>query len=167
MTTLTTARVETAHLADQLERAFRGGSWHGPSVTQALAGVDAAAANRRPLAAAHSIWEIALHITAWIDTARRRILGETIGDLSLELDWPPTANGSEEAWRTVLSDLEEAHRSLHATVLELEDARLEDPVAGCDPTVRGLLLGVLQHNVYHAGQISVLKKAEATPGGAA
>ncbi|MCP4201672.1 MAG: DinB family protein, partial [bacterium] len=75
--------------------------------------------------------------------------------------------GSEEAWRTVLSDLEEAHRSLHATVLELEDARLEDPVAGCDPTVRGLLLGVLQHNVYHAGQISVLKKAEATPGGAA
>lgn len=159
--------VETGRLADQLERSFRGGAWHGPALAQALAGVDAATAGRRPLPTAHSIWEIAHHVTAWIDVARRRIGGETTGGPTPELDWSAPAAGSEEAWRRTLAALDEAHRSLHATVVGLEDARLDDPVAGSDPTVRGLLLGVLQHNVYHTGQIVLLKQADGVPGGAA
>ena len=113
MITSTSSRVETARIADQLERAFRGGAWHGPALAQTLADVDAATASRRPSSGAHTIWEIALHAGAWI---------------------------------------------------ELADDRLEDPVAGSDPTMRGLLLGVLQHNVYHAGQIAILKKAGETSG---
>jgi len=58
--------------ADQLERAFRGGAWHGPAVAEALAGVDAARAAARPLAGAHSIWEIVRHLTVWYDAPRRR-----------------------------------------------------------------------------------------------
>jgi uncharacterized damage-inducible protein DinB len=159
MITSTRSYVETARLADQLERAFRGGAWHGPALGQALADVDAATASRRPLPGAHTIWEIALHARTWIDVARRRLAGEAVGELAPELDWSAEADGSGDAWRAALAGLEEAHCGLHSTVLALEDERLEDPVAGSDPTVRGLLLGVLQHNVYHAGQISILKRA--------
>lgn len=157
--TSTARQVETARIADQLERAFRGGAWHGPALAQALAGVDAAAARRRPLAGAHTIWEIARHAAVWIDVARRRIAGEADAESPTEHDWAAATDLSEGAWRETLAALERAHDELHATVLGLEDARLDDPVAGSDPTVRGLLLGVLQHNVYHAGQIVILKKA--------
>ncbi|MDX1501937.1 MAG: DinB family protein [Thermoanaerobaculia bacterium] len=149
---------QTAALADQLERAFRGGAWHGPSVLEALDGVDAVLAARRPIGSAHTIGEIVLHLTAWIDVARRRIAGEAIAALPDEADWP-AAGGEEAAWRTARERLDDAHARLHAAALELDDERLDDPVAGSDPTVRGQLLGVLQHNVYHAGQIVLLRRA--------
>ena len=162
MTTSTATITESDRLADQLERSFRGGAWHGPALEETLAGVDATAAARRPLPDAHTIWEIALHAGAWMDVARRRIAGEPVGELSPELDWAAPSELSESAWQATLARLEEAHSGLRSAVIELDDDRLEDPVAGSDPTVRGLLLGVLQHNVYHAGQIVMLKKAGAT-----
>ena len=150
-----------ARLADQLERSFRGGSWHGPSVLEALSGVDAATAAARPIADAHTIAEITGHVAAWLDVAARRLGGERAGDLSPEANFPPAAAGSDEAWRGTLEALDEAHRRLHTATAALSDEELEAPVAGSDPTVRGLLLGVLQHNVYHAGQIVILAKAAA------
>ena len=164
MTTSPATSTESDRLADQLERGFRGGAWHGPALVETLAGVDAATAARRPLPDAHTIWEIALHAGAWMDVARRRIAGEPVGELSPELDWAAPTELSESAWRATLARLEEAHSSLHAAVIGLDEDRLGDPVAGSDPTVRGLLLGVLQHNVYHAGQIAMLKKAGASRG---
>ena len=159
MLTAHSKATEAERIADQLERSFRGGAWHGPALQETLADVDAAVAGRRPLPNAHSIWEIALHAGAWMDVARRRIAGEPVGELTPELDWAAPIDDSEDAWRATLARLQEAHSSLHAAVLELDEERLEDPVAGSDPTVRGLLLGVLQHNVYHAGQIAILEKA--------
>jgi len=155
--------IQTESLADLLERTFRGGAWHGPAVAEALAGVDAAAAARRPLAGAHSIWEIVRHLTVWNEVPRRRIDGERLVDLPAERDWPrppsETAEVSEPAWRSALAALEESHAALHARARGLADAQLDEPVAGSDPTVRGMLLGVLQHNAYHAGQIALLKKS--------
>ena len=152
----------TESLADQLERAFRGGAWHGPAVAEALAGVDAATAAARPLAGGHSIWEIVHHLTVWNEVPRRRLDGEGLQNLSAEGDWPPVRDVSAGAWQAALTALEDAHAALHARVLDLADAQLDDPVTGSDPTVRGMLFGVLQHNAYHAGQITLLRKA---PGG--
>ncbi len=157
-------QTEIAMLADQLERSFRGGAWHGPAVSEALAGVGAAAAAARPIPSAHSIWELTRHLTTWIDVARRRAGGE-VPEVAPEEDWPPTSGADEAAWTETLDALDEAHRKLLATLLDLDDGRLADPVAGSDPTLRGLLLGIVQHNTYHAGQIVLLKKAAA--GGAA
>lgn len=151
--------IQTESLADLLERTFRGGAWHGPSVEEALAGVDAAAAAARPLAGAHTIWEIVHHLTVWNEVPRRRIDGERLVDLPAGRDWPPAGDVSDAAWRAALAALEESHAALHARVRELSDAQLDEPVAGSDPTVRGMLLGILQHNAYHAGQIAILKKA--------
>lgn len=156
---------EAARLADQLERSFRGGAWHGPAFAEALDGVDVATAARRPFPHGHTIWEIVAHVSVWLEACRRRIEGQPIHDLPLEADWPPpvSGDGGEDAWRRELDTLEERYRRLHATVAALDDAHLDDPVAGSDPTVRGLLLGMLQHHAYHGGQIVLLRK----PGGAA
>jgi uncharacterized damage-inducible protein DinB len=151
--------IQTESLADLLERTFRGGAWHGPAVAEALAGVDAAGAARRPLAGAHSIWEIVRHLTLWNEVPRRRIDGERLVDLPSERDWPKVAEISEPAWQAAKAALEESHAALHARVRDLSDGQLDEPVAGSDPTVRGMILGVLQHNAYHAGQIAILKKA--------
>lgn len=158
---------ETARLADQLERAFRGGAWHGPALAETLAGVDAETAAARPVQDAHSIWEIVLHAAAWTDIARRRMAGEAADHVAEEEDWPPVTDPSEEAWRAVQKTLDEAHRRLHAELLGLPEECLDDCVVGSDPTIRGLLLGLLQHHTYHAGQIVLLKKAIAASGGGA
>lgn len=156
----TPSKVETARLADQLERSFRGGAWHGPSVEEALAGVDGATARRRPLAGAHSIAELVGHLAFWLETASRRIEGAGEGSVDEGDDWLPL-DESDDGWRRLVARLDAAHRRLHAQVLALDDAALDGAVAGCDPTVRGLLLGILQHNAYHGGQIVLLRKAEA------
>jgi len=148
-----------ARLADQLERSFRGGAWHGPSVTEALDGVDAAAAAARPLAGAHTVAELAGHVAAWMDVAARRIGGEKVLDLPPEEDFPPDGAATPETWRRTLDRLDETYRRLHALVRDLTAEGLEAPVVGSDPTVRGLVLGVLQHNAYHAGQIVILARA--------
>jgi len=155
------SRVETARLADQLERAFRGGAWHGPSLSEALDGVDARTAAHRVFPEAHTIAEIAGHVAFWIDAAHRRMQGEAITNVPPEVDFPPDGAASDAAWRATIAALEGAHRRLHSALLSLDDDQLDDAVAGSDPTVRGQLLGILQHNAYHAGQILVLRKAGA------
>jgi len=155
-------RDETARLADQLERSFRGGAWQGPALAELLDGLDAAAANRRPLAGGHTIHEIAGHVAFWLATTSRRIEAGAGSAEESAADWPQV-DASEATWRTTLATLEAAHRRLHSLVAGLDDARLDDPVAGSDPTVRGLLLGILQHNAYHAGQMALLRPAAAEP----
>lgn len=151
-------RLEVTRIADQLERSYRGGAWHGPSLAESLDGIGFDVAVRRTITGAHTIAEIAAHVAFWLETTRRRLAGEPQGSLEAGADWPAGEPGSPEAWADILEGLEGSHRSLHRAVLELEDRRLDDPVPGSDPTVRGLLLGVLQHNAYHGGQIVLLAK---------
>ena len=151
--------LEASRLADQLERSLRGGAWHGPSLLQAVEGVDAAPATTRQVPGAHTIHEVVWHAAFWLEVGRQRIVGVPPTALAPESDWPPADVEPEEAWRTALERLEESYRALLATVLDLADCRLDDPVSGSDPTVRGLLLGLLQHNAYHAGQVVLLRRA--------
>lgn len=147
-------------LADLLERSFHGGAWHGPAIAETLEGVDAAAAAARPIATAHSIWEIVHHLTVWNDLPRRRIDGERGAELPADEDWQAVEDASEESWQRALVALKASHRRLHDRLAALTDDELERPVAGSDPTVRSMVLGVLQHNAYHGGQIAVLRKAD-------
>jgi len=154
------ALFEVSRLADQLDRSFRGGAWHGPAVAEALEGIDAELAVSRPLSG-HSIAELVSHVAYWLNAAAERIAG---GDAGVEdgcADWPESPPAAA-AWPDLLAALDAAHRRLHAAVLALDDARLDDPVAGADPTVRGMLFGILQHNAYHAGQIALLRRGART-----
>ena len=150
--------LETARIADQLERSLRGGAWHGPALLPAVEGLDAAAAVAHPVAGAHSIHEVVWHAAFWLDVAQRRIAGTELPALAPESDWPPAEGDPRDRWRETLERLEEAHRRLQATVVALSDERLDDPVPGSDPSIRGLLLGVLQHTAYHTGQLVLLRR---------
>jgi len=91
---------ETRRIAGLLRAAFEGEAWHGPAVKEALAGVGAAQAAARPIARAHTIWEIASHIAAWENVVLRRLAGERV-ELSDAEDWPRAGDGGE-AWLATL-----------------------------------------------------------------
>ncbi|PYP85166.1 MAG: hypothetical protein DMF61_17885 [Blastocatellia bacterium AA13] len=150
---------EVERICDQLERALHGNAWHGPSVMEVLAGVSPTAAAAKPLASAHSIWEIVNHIAAWERIARERILEWNIRKVSDEEDWPPVVEASESAWSSALEALKQTNSELRETIKSLDDSRLEETIGDQSQTAYYLLHGVVQHDLYHAGQIALLKKA--------
>ena len=149
---------EAEFLADQMKRAFHGEAWHGQSVLEVLQGVTAAQAAARPIAGAHSIWEIVNHISAWHPGALRRLQGEAL-ELVGEQDWPPVHERSETAWHQTLQQLNTGFYALYEAVRSLDDSRLQDRIANRDHNVWFMLNGIVQHDLCHAGQIAVLKKA--------
>lgn len=157
MTTTTTA-IESVRLADQLERSFRGGAWHGPSLAEAIAGIEPEVASQRPSPNAHTILELVAHVAYWLAESRRRLPGADSSVPAAGEDWAPSRGNPADAWRAAVAELEDAHRRLHAAVLALDDESLDAATTGSDSTVRGTLLGLLQHNAYHGGQIALLRK---------
>jgi uncharacterized damage-inducible protein DinB len=150
---------EVHKIVDQLQRAWDGEPFHGPAVGPLLAGVGAGAAFARPLKGAHTIAEIARHIGTWEDVVRRRLAGEVIDQVPDEEDWPSPGDGSPAGWDAIRRELDDRHARLESAVAALPEARLADPVAARDYDVQYMLHGILQHTLYHAGQIALLKKA--------
>jgi uncharacterized damage-inducible protein DinB len=150
---------ESARIADQLQRAFTGVAWHGPGLMELLADVDAATAAARPIPDAHSIWEIVLHTAAWDAVCLRRIGGEKL-QVEGDLNFPPVPKPTAAAWRKAVADVKRTHDRLVRTVAALPDSRLRDRVPGKRYDFWHMFHGVVQHELYHAGQIAILKKAQ-------
>lgn len=148
-------------LAKHIERTVTGPLWHGPVLDDVLAGVSGAQAAARPIAGAHTIWEIVLHVAAWAEIARARLDGRATTDPPPEVDWPPVHDTDAQAWDTALDRLRENHRALATRVRQLEESALDANVPGLEYTVRTLLHGVVEHGAYHGGQIALLKRATA------
>jgi uncharacterized damage-inducible protein DinB len=151
---------ETELIADQLERAYGGDAWYGPSVRAALDDVDAATAAARPVAGAHSIHEIVLHMTAWTREVTRRLHAGIARDPEMG-DWPKAKGG----WDDAVAGLDAANAELLAAIRALRPAQLHEPIGDARDRALGsgvsryvTLHGLVQHHVYHAGQISLLKK---------
>ena len=149
---------EIQRILDQMRRAYEGEAWHGPSLREALAGVTAAEAAARPIPGAHSIREIVRHLAAWEDTLRRRLAGEPLREPA-EGDWPRTTEESEDEWRALLRRLDERSRRLREAVAALDDAQLDRAPYEGTATRYVTLHGTVQHALYHAGQIVLLRKA--------
>jgi hypothetical protein len=107
---------------------------------------------------AHSIWELVHHTSAWKTIVHRRLEGETV-KVTTELDWPPVWDASEPAWKRSIEHLLESHSRLCKAAEKLKDDDLDQIPAGADVSRYVLLHGVIQHDLYHAGQIAILKKA--------
>jgi len=149
---------EIGRIVDQLERAFDGRAWHGPSVMKLLSGVEADEAAARPLQGRHTIWELVLHIVAWKDVVRRVLMGKEMTWVPDEADWPPVETTGEAAWRGVLGELERVHKQLVEAVSGFSEARLDETVPGETYPFYNMLHGVIQHDLYHAGQIAILRR---------
>jgi uncharacterized damage-inducible protein DinB len=152
---------EPGLLSDQLRRAFEGDAWHGLALLELLEDVDAATAAAKPLADVHSIWELLLHIAAWDVAACRRLAGEKI-QLTGVANFPVVPKPTEAAWRRAMAQVKRTHDILVKTVAALPEARLRERVPGKKYDFYRMLHGVAQHELYHAGQIAILKKAQAS-----
>jgi uncharacterized damage-inducible protein DinB len=147
---------ETKRIADQLRRSQQGNAWHGPAVGELLKDVDSALAQRRLAPGAHNIWELVLHITAWQAATVRAVRGDKMPQLDGSDDWPATGH-TEQDWRNAVERLERGNAELVASLASFPDERLGDTVPGREYSFYYLLHGVAQHNLYHAGQMAMLK----------
>jgi hypothetical protein len=156
---------ECERLATELDKALHGGAWHGPSVREVLEGVNHVTALARPIPAAHSIAEIVLHATTWHDVVRRRLQGES-PQVPDEQDWPKANLPDEAAWTAAVARLFETGVALRETVRAFPPDQIFEPRPRVGDTWYALVSGELQHVLYHAGQIALLRKAGDTPAGA-
>lgn len=157
-TAIQTMPDEIVRLTDQMERVYHGDAWHGPALRTLLNGVDAAVASERMHPAVHTIWELTVHVTFWMDAARRRLAGEVLS-LQDGDDWPVIDARTTFRWRDAVAAMDASHQQLVAAVRALAPDDLERVVPEMGYTNYVMLHGVVQHNVYHAGQIATLVKA--------
>ena len=148
---------ESKRIADQLHRAYAGGAWHGSALRELLSGVTAKRAAARPLAGAHTIWELVLHITAWKRAVLRRMQGKALS-LSPAENFPHMPQATLANWKKTLAALRTAQRDLHRAVSALPESRLRKKFPGKRYSLYFMLHGLLQHDLYHAGQVALLKK---------
>jgi uncharacterized damage-inducible protein DinB len=149
---------EIHRILDQMDRAFSGDAWHGPSLMAVLDGVSAEDASKHPIRGAHSIWELVHHIGAWNTISQHRLAGESV-QITPERDWPPVWEVSETAWKRAIENLVESRKRLRESVRGFSDDQLDQRATGPDYSRYVVLQGVVQHDLYHAGQIVMLKKA--------
>jgi uncharacterized damage-inducible protein DinB len=149
---------EIEGIIDQFHRSLEGDSWQGASIREILEGVNFGEAAAHPLPGGHSIWELVYHITAWVRAVHLRVLGK-VSELEGEADWPPVGDISENAWMASLEDLRRSQSDLIATLKTLSDVDLNAPVPNRNYDRAHLLHGLTQHHAYHAGQMSLLKRA--------
>jgi uncharacterized damage-inducible protein DinB len=149
---------EINRILDQMDRAFSGEAWHGPSLLRIVEGISAENASKHVVPNAHSIWELVNHVSAWNTIVRRRLMGETVA-VTQEMDWPPVWEATDVAWKRSLEQLAECRALLRKVVAGLADDQLSERVADEEYTNYFMLHGLIQHDLYHAGQIAILKKA--------
>lgn len=152
---------EIHRILDQMDRAFSGDAWHGPSLMRALDNMTAEDASKHPISGAHSVWELVHHVGAWNTIVQHRLRGEIV-EVTTERDWPPVWEVTDATWKRVLEDLTASQARLRAVVSEMSDDQLDlvdQKTSGPNVSRYTVIHGVIQHNLYHAGQIAILKKA--------
>jgi uncharacterized damage-inducible protein DinB len=151
---------EIKRIVDQMDRAMNGEAWHGPHLEELLQDVSAQQAAAHPVARAHSIWELVNHIGAWNAILAQRAAGKAV-TVTPEQDWPPVTNTSAQSWKRALDQMRASRAQLRGAVEKLTDAQLDDLAPEKDHSLYVMLHGGVQHDLYHAGQIAVLKKGAA------
>ncbi len=151
-----------ALLLESLDRGYNLSSWHGPNLRGALKGVRADLAAKRPGRDRHNIWEVAVHCAYWKYVVRRRLLGEKRGSFPLKGSnfflRPEGRTGLEKAWTEDMGLLEEVHQSLRDAVATFDPVQLDVKAKGGGSTAQRMILGVAAHDIYHAGQIQLVKR---------
>ncbi|MBN2334272.1 DinB family protein [Candidatus Bathyarchaeota archaeon] len=148
---------EVKFLRDQIETTFKGDSWHGPSLMKTLEGVDLEQAKARPLGERHTIWELVDHTTFWLEASLNALKGIEMPEPEMKVNWPKMGR-TEEQWSQSVQRLEAAVNMVLDELAGWSSEGLERTVPGKDYNFRQLLHGAMHHNLYHAGQIALLKR---------
>lgn len=153
---------EKQRILDLLERAHRGHAWHGPSLLETLAGVSPALAAKRPMKGVHSIWELVEHVASWNEIVATRLAGGQ-PVVTNDLNFPPVPRPTPAAWKKSLSRLERTHELFRREVQRFPEQRLGRKRPKTNQTWNVLIHGQIQHGLYHAGQIAMLRRALGKP----
>ncbi len=147
---------EVERLLDQYERAMTGDAWHGDPVWTILEGISAEQAASRVHPQRHTIWELVAHMTFWETQVYRRV--NNLPDRPTEeLNFPATPEPTDEHWQSTLADFRRSNHDFRRCVSQLDPARLDQAAPGRDKSIYVEVHGVIQHHLYHAGQIAILR----------
>jgi hypothetical protein len=152
--------VERVMLLATLDEAYDKRSWHGTNLRGSIRGMSRATARWRPAADRHNVWELVVHAAYWKYAVRRRLTGEQRGSFALKGSnfWPRPEEDSDAAWKRDVALLASEHRALRAAVTTMPHRQLAHFVPGSAFTYAGLIRGAAAHDLYHAGQIQLLKR---------
>jgi len=146
-------------LLRMLDEAYERKAWHGTNLRGAIRGVPAAGAVWRPEKKRHNIAELVVHAAYWKYTVRRRLTGMKKGSFALKgSDWFRRDKIDEQQWKEDVELLHQEHRLLRASVAELPPGRLDRRVGNSQHDHARLIFGVASHDLYHTGQISLIKR---------
>jgi len=151
-------------VADRLRRTVRGPMWHGPALSELLERVSLTDSIARPIAGAHSIFELVVHTTAWAEIAHQRLVASAAGRKTAEPtrreDWPDVPDTpTEKSWQAAISRLTDVYDALADLSATLDADALKAIVKGREYRAIVMLDGVVEHGTYHGGQIALLLKA--------
>ena len=156
----------TELLLASIDEAFDKRSWHGTNLRGSLRGVtlEQAAPGGRRGRARHNIWELVVHAAYWKYDIRRRLTGEKAHSFAIEGSnfWTRPLEGTPGEWRRDLRLLEDEHAQLRAAVAAFPASRWTRKAPGKPFNFEGLVRGVAAHDLYHAGQIQLLKRLQET-----
>jgi DinB superfamily len=149
-----------------LDQGYNRKAWHGPTLKGSLRGLSASQASWRPGPGRRCIAEIAVHCAYWKYTSRRRLRGDKRGSFTLKgSNWFPIPDPlDDKTWKGYLDLLETSHRQLRRAIEELSPRQLLAVPPGSRVTNLFLIEGIAAHDIYHAGQIQLLKRLQAKAG---
>ena len=149
---------EVERIRLQLAHAWEGEPWHGPPILEVLGALTAEEASARPIQGAHSIWEIVLHMRWVHELVLDRLRGKPTKH-SDSLSWPRVEEENNTAWAAAQGALVVTCKTVLDEVARLDDSHLHQPILEGFATRYETLHGLVQHDLYHTGQIAILKKA--------
>lgn len=149
-------------LIEILARAYDRKSWHGTNLRGSIRGLQPALASRRPAPGRHNIWELVVHVAYWKYVVWRRVTGQKRGSFPLEgSNWftrPAAGDAGPRAWKQDVALLGAMHEELVESVRRLSDRDLDRALPGGSVSTFDLVAGAAAHDLYHAGQIQVIKR---------
>ncbi len=151
-----------ALLIEILDQAFDRQAWHGTNLRGSVRGLSVKQLLWRPSPKRHNIWEIILHTAYWKYAVHRRLTGGEKGSFPRSpSDWPRIPDRPDsKAWKLDLALLTDQHKLLRRAIIDFPPSKLNTPLPKSKAKYIQLVYGISSHDLYHAGQIQLLKRMQ-------
>jgi hypothetical protein len=144
-------------LAKLLADTYNGDAWHGPSLAVVIDGTSTELASKKINDEIHTITELVHHSAYWMGSVRCRLTGEPFAP-NQNISWGPSGLDAETNWRIAKESLEAEYKALHSAIEKFPEDKLSEPFMEGGVSFFGLINGAIHHNLWHAGQIALIKK---------
>lgn len=151
---------EVQRILQHYENVLNGEPWYGDPIWQILEGIAPQTAAAPNPSGGHTIWEILMHTTFWEEVAAQRLVGERAG-LVAEKNFLATPQPTPSNWSRTLDEFRRSNQKLREAIAKLEVARLDESTAAGKRSFYAEAHGAIEHDIYHAGQVALLRKVQA------